>query len=227
MTNAPIETPVLMLRTTVAVVLVVVGTLVAGAQAPSERSFDAEAPGAPPDGFTFAATRQDAPGAWTVRRIGTSGMLVHAADPSQRGYALALSPHDPQRDVIVSARLRLEGGTRAGGVVWRYQDPTNFYAAVLDLTRGTLLMYLFRNGNRITIESKDDLELDPAGWHTLRVVHERASVYVALGGIRVFEERDGRLEQTLGPGRTGLITTGDSEIWFDDLRVEPGRSRRQ
>jgi hypothetical protein len=43
----------------------------------------------------------------------------------------------------------------------------------------------------------------------------------------VFEERDGRLERTLGPGRAGLIATGDSGIWFDDLRVEPGRDRKQ
>jgi hypothetical protein len=170
--------------------------------------------------------RQDGPGTWTARRDGTNGFLVHSPGPTQGGYAVALAPGEPQSDVIVSARLRLAGGARAGGVVWRHQDDNNFYAAVLDLTQGTLFMYLIRNGNRVTVESEDDLELDPAAWHTLRVVHERASVYVSLGGIRVFEERGGRLERTFGPGRAGLLAAGDSEVWFDDLRVEPGRPRR-
>ena len=153
-------------------------------------------------------------------------MLAHVPDPSRRGYALALASGPPQHDVIASVRLRLTGGSRAGGLVWRYQDAGNFYAAVLDLSRSSLLLFLFRNGSRITIESRGGLELDPEAWHSLRVVHERTSVYVAIGGIRVFEERDGRLERTLGSGLAGVIATGDSETWFDDLRVEPPRERR-
>jgi hypothetical protein len=195
-------------------------------QASATWPFDADTPGALPSGFTLTALRQDAPGTWLVQRDGTNGYLVHASDAAPGGYSIAIAPDQARSDVIVSARLRLTGGARAGGVVWRHQDANNFYAAVLDLAQGTLFMYLIRNGNRITVESEDDLELDPAAWHTLRVVHERASVYVSLGGIRVFEEREGRLERTFGPGRTGLLATGDSEVWFDDLRVEPGRTRR-
>jgi hypothetical protein len=181
-----------------------------------------------PDGFTLSATRQDTPGTWLVRRLGEGdGALVHAGGSSQPGYAVALAPRDPLEDVIVSVRLRLSGGGRAGGVVWRYQDPANFYAAVLDLTRGTLFLYLFRNGNRITVEAEDDLELDPNAWHTLRVVHERSSVYVALGGIRVFEERGGRLDRTLSIGRAGVLAAGDADVSFDDLRIEPGRPPRR
>ena len=217
---------VLLLRTTAILVLASLTTSVVALQTPPVRSFDADKPGLPPEGFTFAATRQDAPGAWLVQRQGQNGVLGHVSDPARRGYALALAPGDPQNDLILSARLRLAGGARIGGLVWRYQDADNFYAAVLDLSRGTLLLYLFRNGNRITIESRGGLELDPEAWHSLRVVHERTSVYVAIGGVRVFEERDGRLERTLGPGRAGLIATGDSETLFDDLRVEPPRERR-
>jgi hypothetical protein len=189
-------------------------------------TFDDDLPSALPAGFTLGAMRQDGPGTWLIRRTGANGMLVHATGGPQGGYAMALAPHEPLRDVIASTRLRVAGGARAGGIVWRYQDSDNYYAAVLDLARGTLFMYLIRSGNRITVESEDDLELDVEAWHTLRVVHERASVYVALGGIRVFEEREGRLERTLGAGRVGLLATGDSEVWFDDLRIEPGRSRR-
>jgi hypothetical protein len=201
-------------------------TAIVSAQGVALWTFDADPPATPPKDFTLAAIRQDTPGSWLVQRDGVNGRLVHAAGSAQIGYAMAIAPAEPLNDVIVSARLRLAGGARAGGVVWRYQDPSNYYAAVLDLAQGTLFMYLMRNGNRITIESEDDLELDVDAWHTLRVVHERASVYVSLGGIRVFEEREGRLERTLGPGRVGVLSTGDSDVWFDDLRIEPGRTRR-
>jgi len=215
-------------RVATIVVLVLAGLAVAvRAQNGTAWTFDEEAADALPGGFTLSATRQDTPGTWLVRRdAGGSAALVHAPGAPQAGYALALAPHDPLSDVIVTVRLRLSGGGRAGGVVWRYQDPNNYYAAVLDLTRGTLLMYLFRNGNRITVEAEDDLELDPNAWHTLRVVHERSSVYVALGGIRVFEERGGRLDRTLGAGQIGVLAAGDSDVSFDDLRIEPGRPRR-
>jgi len=216
-----------MTRTATTLLLfVIAAAVVAAGQRPPTRTFDDDDAGALPKGFQLGAMRQEGPGTWLVRRDGTNGYLAHTSDEGGQGYALALTPDEPLRDVAISARLRLNGGSRAGGLIWRHQDDANFHAAVLDLARGAVFLYLFRNGNRITLESRDDLELDPGGWHTLRVVHERASVYVAIGGIRVFEERDGRLERTFGPGRVGVLAAGDADVWFDDLRIEPERSRR-
>lgn len=208
-----------------AIVMTALGVAIGSAQTPP-RTFDEDRVGAAPDGFAFAASRQATAGNWFVRREGTTGVMTHAADPAAHGYSLALSSTDLLADVTVNARLKLAGGARAGGVIWRYQDPDNFYAALLDLSQGTLAMYLFRNGNRITIEAEDDLELDPGAWHTIRVEHDRTYVAVAIGGIRVFDERDSRLERTLGPGRSGVVATGDSEIWVDHLRIEPSKPRR-
>jgi len=216
----------LALRIQAVVLALMTAALPALAQAVATWNFDADPPDLLPKGFVLSAMRQDTPGTWAVRREGAAGALVHTAGTPQAGYAMALAPHEAMSDVRVSVRLRLIGGGRAGGVVWRYQDANNYYAAVLDLGRSTLFMYLVRNGNRIAVETEDDLELDPAAWHTMRVVHERSSVYVALGGIRVFEERDGRLERTLGAGQIGLLAAGDSDVAFDDLRIEPGRPRR-
>ncbi len=196
------------------------------AQSTSAFRFDADTPEAPPPGFSLQAMRQSDAGTWLIQRTGANGYLTHTPGESQSGYAMAIAPTDPVADVVLSVRLRLAGGGRAGGVVWRYQDPENYYAAVLDLSRGVLFMYMARNGNRITLEAEDDLELDVDAWHTLRVVHARRAVFVSLGGIRVFEERDGRLERTFGPGRVGLIATGGSTVWFDDLQLDPERLRR-
>ena len=195
-------------------------------QLPREHSFERDPVGRAPGSFEFAAMRQDAPGRWLIRRDGTNSALVHEADPAAGGYALALAPATPLRDVEVSVRLRLAAGTRAGGLVWRYRDPQHYYAAVLDLVDGGLALFRVTEGNRIFLESEDGLELDANAWHTLKIVHDESRIVVSLGGIRVFEERVRRYDRNVS-GRTGVFAAGGSEAWFDDLRIERERRRRR
>jgi hypothetical protein len=201
-------------------------TAAAAAQNAAVRTFDDERPGELPEGFAFAAMRQDGPGTWRVRRDGANGYLGHAADASARGFGLAIAPAAPLRDVVASARLKLAGGARAGGLVWRYQDAVNYHAAVLDLAKGEVVLFRVAGGNRVILEAEDGLELDAAAWHTLKIVHDEERIEVSLGGIRVFEERDRRYDPKVAAGRAGVIATGASEAWFDDLRIEPDRDRR-
>ena len=215
------------MRSTIAAVCCAVG-FAAGALADGPRTagrtFDSERAGAPPEGFTLAAMRQSTPGQWTIRREGDRGWLEHAGDPASRGFSLAIASGDALRDVSVSARVRLSGGARVGGVVWRYLDAHHYHAAILDLDRGEISMFRVSGGNRVKIESEDDLELDPDAWHTIKAVHDDDLAYVTLGGIRVFEERSH--DDRAAPGRAGVIAAGAATMGVDDLRVEVPRSRR-
>ena len=83
-------------------------------------------------------------------------------------------------------------------------------------------MYRFVRSNRIRIESKDDLELDPNGWHVLKAVHEDDRIRVYLGGIKVFDAHDRTFPDS---GGVGVWSSGESVTYFDDLRVED-RSER-
>lgn len=185
--------------------------------------FDQEKAGTPPAGFTFAAMRQPAPGAWLVRRAGANGYLAHDPDTGSQGYALAVLDHSPQGEVTVSVRLRLAGGRRAGGIVWHYVDSQHYYASVLDLSRGEISLYRVASGNRSRMEFEDDLELDPDAWHTMKVSHTGRSTRVSLGGIRVFEDAR-RDKDGTGVGRVGLIAAGDADVWYDDLRIDVPRN---
>jgi len=200
---------------------------VAAGQLSFTHTFDTEGPGPLPAGFELAAMRQDTSGTWLVRRDGANGVLVHQGSDKASGFALALAPAAPLRDVQTSVRLRLAGGARAGGLVWRYADASNFYGAILDLAKAEVVLFRVTAGNRTFLEREDDLELDPAAWHMLKVVHDESRVQVSLGGIRVFEERDRRSERGSAPGRTGVIAAGAADVWFDDLRIEPDRDRRR
>ena len=195
------------------------------AQRGPARTFDAEAAGAPPAGFTFAAMRQPTPGTWAVRRQGTNGYLAHDAEPSAAGFSLAILEQRPGREFVASARLRLAGGARAGGLVWHYLDEHNFYAAVLDLTKQELAVYRVAGGNRVRLDVEDDLELDPDAWHTVKVSYDDRTMFVALGGIRVLEKRESRESPAPKDGRLGVIAAGTSDAWFDDLRVGSDRDK--
>ena len=216
-----------MVRSVVTLAVAGAALQAAAGQPPATHNFDTQAPGSVPPGFEFAAMRQDTPGTWRLRTEGANGVLVHQAADAAGGFALALAPDAPLRDVQASVRLRLTGGTRAGGLVWRYADANNYYGAILDLGKAEVVLFRVNAGNRTFLELEDELELDPAAWHTLKIVHDESRIQVSLGGIRVFEERDRRYDRETPPGRTGLVAAGNAEVWFDDLRIEPDRDRKR
>lgn len=190
-------------------------------------SFDDDRVDHPPSGFTLAAMRQSDAGRWMVQRPAGSGALVHTADPAASGYALAIADRPAPEDIAVTVRLRLAGTARTGGLVWRYRDDHNYYTLLLDLVRAELSAYRITAGNRVRLDMQDELELDGDAWHTLKVVHVGPELRVMLGGVRVFVEQDRRYDRRPDAvGRVGVIATGPSEVWFDDLCVEAKRGHR-
>lgn len=181
----------------------------------------------PPAGISLAAMRQSDAGRWLVQGLPGEAHLVHRADPAASGYALALADKPAPDDLVVSVRVKFNGAARVGGVVWRYRNDQNYYTLLLDLNRSELSVYRITAGNRVRLDVRDELELDPAAWHALKVVHLGTDIRVMLGGVRVFDERDRRSDRSSNDaGQVGVIATGPSEIWFDDLRVEVKRSHR-
>jgi hypothetical protein len=184
-------------------------------------TFNTDKPGATPAGFSLGAWRQPRAAPWSVRRADANGYLHHTGEPGAAGYTLAIAASPGRRDVEVAARLRLAGGGRAAGLVWRHQDDLNFYAAVLDLGRGQVALWRVSAGNRVVLEVEDDLELDVDAWHVLKIRHDDDEVRVYLGGIRVFSEEDRRGARQGVAGRAGVIAQGDADVWIDDLRIAP------
>lgn len=193
----------------------------AGAPSGTLHTFDEDAAGRPPAGFSFHVVRQQSVVRWVVQREENNGYLAHERDPGgQAAFALAvLDGRQPRGRTTVSGRLRLTAGSRSAGLVWKVRDAENYYLARLDLERQDLGLYRVVHGNRVRIEGEDDLELDKAAWHTLKVVHEGETIRVYLGGIRVLRARDRTFE---GHGGVGVWCTGDTTAHLDDLRLEEG-----
>jgi hypothetical protein len=210
---------VIPIRAALTIVAVIIVVLAEPSAQVSVHTFDADAVGGAPSGFTFAAARQQVSGRWIVRAEGSNHYLTHVGTADAfGGFSLAVleTPH-PER-LRASVRLKLSDGERLGGLVWNYRDAENFSLAALDLTVQELAVYRVVRGNRIRLDSEDDLELDPSAWHSLRVVYDEDDIRVSLGGIGVLRARD---RTFIGGGRAGVWSGGSATAWFDDLRVEP------
>jgi hypothetical protein len=198
--------------------------LLLAAQTPS-RTFEGEPAGQPPAGFSFAAGRNASAGRWTIQRDGGNQAVLHSGVAAEAdGFSVAVYQQAKFESADISVKVKASGGSRACGLVWRYQDALNHYVVQLNLSRQELAMYRVVRGNRIRIEREDDLELDPGAWHTLRIVQDDESIRVYLGGIRVFGDRDRAVS---GPGSVGLWASGDADVSFDDFRAEARPERRR
>ena len=185
------------------------------------RDFERDSPGHAPSGFEFAEARDAAPRRWSVERDGPVQVLVHAGGSSGgRGLAAAVLQSPPLVDVMLAAKVRFNTAPGAAGLVWRYRDPKNYYFIELNLIEQAIRMYRMVNGNRVLLAEQNELELDVAAWHSLKVVQKDRNIRVYLSGIRVLEDRD---RTAVVAGTAGLWCAGSSLAQFDDLRVEPAK----
>jgi hypothetical protein len=194
--------------------------VLAGAVVPAQRvawTFEDTAPGRPPQGFVFADGQTATPAPWQVVRDGGNAVLAHAADP-RGGVALAIAPGSPFAGSSLSARVRFPDGPSVAGLTWRHRDPQNYYSVALDLRAQSVRIYRVVAGNRTRLEDEDDLELDPAAWHTVKVEDSGGRMRVWIDGVPVV---DGRDRSSPDAGAIGVWANGDATAWFDDLQAEP------
>ena len=194
--------------------------VLAGTGTPAQRvawTFEDTAAGRSPQGFVFTDAQPGTPPAWQVVRDGGNAVLAHVPD-ARGGVALAIAPGAPLASGSVSARLRFPDGPSVAGVTWRHRDPQNYYSVALDLRAQSVRIYRVVAGNRTRLEDEDDLELDPAAWHTVKVEDTGGRMRVWIDGVPVVDGRDRSAPE---PGTVGVWTNGDATAWFDELQVEP------
>src|SRR5256886_10821290 len=150
---------------------------------------------------------------WTARE----GRLIYRGGATV-GWALVQDA--PLGDGFVQVRFRSIGGLddRAGGVIWRWRAPRNYYVARAHTLAGNVQAFRVVEGRR------DDLvpdggatDFDSRGaksraWHTLRVDFAGAEFRVSLDGRRLFAVRDATLE---GPGAVGVWSKAASVTEFE------------
>jgi hypothetical protein len=194
-------------------------------------NFDSARPGTLPAGWTAVMAHAGAPPKWEVVQDPTapSPPYVFAQvsnDRDRHRLPLAILNKVNVTDGELSVRLKLVSGheDRAGGLVWRYRDPENYYLVRADALGNQITLYKMQDGKMTALPLKggspDSYGVAhpvPANqWSVLKVQFRGPLFSVYFNHRRLFQVVDSTFQH---PGQVGLSTKDDSVIYFDDFRV--------
>jgi Domain of Unknown Function (DUF1080) len=193
--------------------------------------FDNCLPGKLPAGWTVAMTHDGAAPRWEIVRDESAPkppyVLAQVSNDKTAGrFPLAIWDLMSVRDGEISVAFRPVGGIvdQAAGIVWRYQDPNNYYIVRANALENNVVLYKVENGVRLSVAPKGlpsrsygvKHEIPSGKWNTLKVTFTNSSFIVFLNGQWLFEAEDRTFTK---PGKTGLWTKADSVTHFDEFTV--------
>ena len=193
--------------------------------------FDNAAVGSLPSGWSVGMTHAGGAPRWEVVRDDAAPhspfvLAQLSRDATAGRFPLAIWKGAAVRNGEVSVAFKAVDGSidRAAGIVWRYQDPNNYYIVRANALENNVVLYRVEAGVRLSIAPKGlpsrsygvKHEIPSGRWNTLRVAFKDNLFTVFLNGERLFDVED----QTFSPaGKTGLWTKADSRTYFADFTV--------
>jgi hypothetical protein len=148
-------------------------------------------------------------------------------DSTAGRFPLAIWDRNVLRDGDVSVAFKTMDGAvdQAAGIVWRYQDPNNYYIVRANALENNVVLYKVENGVRLSIAPKGlpsrsygiKHEIPRRQWNTLKIAFNDSSFVVSLNGERLFQTEDRTFTKA---GKTGLWTKADSVTYFDEFTVK-------
>jgi|tagenome__1003787_1003787.scaffolds.fasta_scaffold20597580_2 hypothetical protein len=184
-------------------------------------TFEADSPGKPPGGFSFARTGEGKQGSWIVRAEpdAPSGKAVLAqVDRDDTDYRFPLAVTGPElKDLRLTVKCKPVDGKvdQACGLVFRYKDENNYYITRANALENNVRLYHVKDGRRVQFAGWNG-KVAKNTWHQLAVEARGEQMVVSFDGNRVIEASDGTFSN---PGKVGLWTKADSMTLFDDLTL--------
>lgn len=188
-------------------------------------TFDSFAVGKTPPGWTVAMTNRGRAPQWEIRRdhsAATQPYVLAQISTDSHGdrSPLAILDNIRLRDGEVSVRFKPVSGheEQAGGVIWRYHDPNNYYVVRANALEKNVDVFKVQDGKFVRIHPgvKHDLPGNGTGWSILKVSVRGNRFQVFLDHRRILQGTDNTF---IGEGGVGLWTGADSVTYFDDFRV--------
>jgi hypothetical protein len=200
-------------------------------------NFDRAAVGALPPGWTASMTHVGGSPRWEVivddsapSRPNVLGQI--STDRTAGRFPLAIWNGATLRDGTVGVKFKAVSGTvdQGAGLVWRYQDPNNYYIVRANALEDNVVLYKVENGERLALAPKGAVSnaygvehrVPKQTWMALSVRFTGKVFTVSLDGETLFSVEDSTF---IGFGKTGLWTKSDSVIYFDNFQIEPEKLR--
>jgi len=187
-------------------------------------NFDSGPVGRAPSGWTFAVTNSRAASGWEIRKDQTAPtqpyVLAQVSNGAGDRCPLAIYNDLTLRDGDVSVRIKPVSGRedQAGGLVFRYRDPDNYYLARENALTRNVAVFKVENGQSRQITTAIPHDISPNTWNILKVSVRGDRFQVYLNHHRILQAWDKTFR---GSGKVGLWTMADSVTYFDDFRVYP------
>ncbi|MDQ1471263.1 MAG: hypothetical protein QOJ99_2743 [Bryobacterales bacterium] len=222
------------MRTAVAVVALL------GLLGPGNESinFDAVKPGVAPPNWTFVSAIGAPRARWEVRYDPSAPSRDNVLKPMNGSSRESESPvaiFDKvicrDGDLTVKFRIEGHGRGRSAGIVWRYQDPANYYLLHFSADEKNIALFKVKDGHSapvpVTVEGAavpegtghsgvyHDLHLGQ--WYIAKVTFRGPKIRVLFGNRKLFDAEDSTFS---GAGKTGVWTHGKTTAAFDDFRIE-------
>jgi hypothetical protein len=198
----------------------------------AEFTFENDALGSVPAGFTSLLGGQGEPGTWAVEIDDSAarGSKVVTQTNSQEvsyRFPMLIENSISATDVDLKVRFKAVAGKKdqAAGLVWRFADTNNYYIVRANALEDNVVLYRVKDGKREDLKPVGATPTAygrkvsvPAGhWHTLEVSVRGPRFTVRFNGADLFIVED---QTFTTAGRIGLWTKADSMTRFDDLQVE-------
>jgi hypothetical protein len=184
------------------------------AQAETE-SFDSVAVGALPPGWIAGVTGSGSP-RWVVETDATAPSKPNILKQGGKGtFPWCVKSDVAITDGFVVVKFKPIAGKQdqAGGLVWRFKDGDNYYAARANALENNVSLYYTEQGNRKTIKYVD-VPVSSNVWHLLSVEFLGKRIKVSLDGKMYIDLDDSHIT---GSGAIGVWTKADSVTAFDDF----------
>lgn len=195
-------------------------------------NFDTDRTGEMPPDWTAIHTHHGPPGEWVVRPDPTApsrhNVLSQVSRSGER-YEFHLAVFDKlacrNGDLTAKIRIRSGPGSETAGLVWRFQDPENYYLLHLSAREKNVALFRIQNGKAQEIPvvgpqpgaAAVSHDVRPGVWYLARVVFRGSRFRVMLGNRLLFEATDSGIQTA---GKTGVWTKGSTMASFDDFGLD-------
>ena len=154
---------------------------------------------------------------WEVRGYADAHSGENVLVQSGEGtYPWCVRPEAKLQDGFVEVAIKPISGREdmAGGIVWRWQDPSNYYITRANALEDNVTIYRTVDGDRQELK-RFKIKVKTGSWATLRVHFLGNSFDVFYNGDWVL---DGEDAQFVKAGSVGVWTKADSVTAFDDFK---------
>ncbi len=186
-------------------------------------SFETDAVGATPKGWTATRTGKGDP-KWTIEQDQTAPSKLKVLKQSGRAtYPLFLKDDTNIKDGFIEVKFKAIAGSedRAAGLVWRAIDANNYYVVRANALEDNVVLYKTVNGVRSALDIVGRkggygiaVPVQANRWHSLRIDFKSTRFKVFYNSNQLFEVEDSTFNNA---GKVGLWTKADSVTLFDQI----------